>query len=834
MDAFDKNCNETDDGLSPVYSASYDHLGIILWGEEKVEKHLDIQTDRLRRYSGFKAGLDHEVFTYDYLHEKSPMLLKKLKEALDSFQGRLGVGSCSYGQPLSVFINEESNIRQLALALDTTEKLLDYKVTVYVMMEHAFHAQLPQLLAGCGFEGAVLRTHFMIYGHNPEFDAPVGWWTGIDGSRIKTLPTYKGQGHTPPRFYYKIPGSTTTLDHRILCDAPTKEYPVTLKQFREKFGKRIRPLVATRAGDPTSHEELIIAHLYDPDYKWVLLEDIFRLLPEPRSEFRTQPNDFIVRMPWGYCGNRILNKTREAEIKVLTAERLAAINSALGGASYEKEIEASWKNLCVAQHHDIQICGLEEDARSYLSGSFKYSGIVSENSMNEIAPRIGYGKRYVVFNPLPWERTEWVDTSGVGFSVMVPGLGFKAVVNACGGDSNQSCTCCREKDFNWQSQGVHDDGLCSPVVNKTEAGYELVTEPDDTGRLKTPFYEVYTSHNGGFRLIRSRITGANLLVPPKTSGTLAATINGRDCESVGRFTEANIEDGRAVLVEKGEIGGIPYRSEWSFYSHSPRIDWHGEIDFNNELVGHLKKPSDLDIVKNMEPEIWDKDLDENIKVTANDGHEYKLRLRFYPYYTPPVTGVRDLPFSISETPGPYIEGVYWTAVSDGYVGLCLFNRGLMGSVHESDGALSSVLAFALPYVWHTRMLKGKYTFDLGVLPFEGDWKHAGLHRQAIEYNFPFVSQEVQECRDSLGEIWSPYKDTGDGRAIMSALYTKGGSNYIRFYECEGGNSTVSFEWMGKPARLTQCNMREKELCDIGGEIQLGPWQIETLKFDVTI
>jgi hypothetical protein len=28
-------------------------------------------------------------------------------------------------------------------------------------------------LAGCGFRGAVLRTHFMMYGHNPAVDAPV-------------------------------------------------------------------------------------------------------------------------------------------------------------------------------------------------------------------------------------------------------------------------------------------------------------------------------------------------------------------------------------------------------------------------------------------------------------------------------------------------------------------------------------------------------------------------------------------------------------------------------------------------------------------------------------
>jgi alpha-mannosidase len=37
---------------------------------------------------------------------------------LKKYAGRFGIGTCTYGQPLSCFINEESNIRQIAYGVE--------------------------------------------------------------------------------------------------------------------------------------------------------------------------------------------------------------------------------------------------------------------------------------------------------------------------------------------------------------------------------------------------------------------------------------------------------------------------------------------------------------------------------------------------------------------------------------------------------------------------------------------------------------------------------------------------------------------------------------------
>jgi hypothetical protein len=621
--------------LAPVYAATYDHIGIILWGLDKFVKYLEIEFDRLERYPDFSLGWDHEAFTYDYLAEHAPHVLEKLKAGLTRFAGRLGVGSCTYGQPLSMFIDGESNIHQLTLALDTVEQRLGQPVSIYLMSEHAFHAQLPQLLVGCGFTGAVLRTHFMMYGHNPEIDAAVCWWRGADGSRIVALPTYRGQGGTQPLFWHKIHGATSTLDNRILTDAVSERCQLTLTDFRRAFGEKIRPLVATRADDVRSEESLILAHHGDPDVKWVTLEEAFRLLPQPRAELAAAANDFRVRMPWGYCGNWMWNRCREAETRVEIAERLAAIGHALGGPTYEAELTAAWKNLCVAQHHDIQICGREDDARSYLGAALSAADGVVGATMAAIAPRIGASERRVIFNPLPWPRAEWMEDETGGQVVSVPGLGFRAIT------SPQESA---EPAFSWQPD------VQEPMLRAPRPGGQPGWAYERVGRLLTPFYEVYTAETGGFRLIRDRQTGRNLLTPPKTSGTLAALVNERDCVSSGSFTQADLSPDRAVLTEQGQIGGISYRSTWSFYHHTRRIDWHGEIIFDGEWIGRPKEPLLPDGVL-LEPG------DAPQTVTAWDDHEYKLRLRFYPYHaTPMMTGIRDLPFHIAETHDTTIQG----------------------------------------------------------------------------------------------------------------------------------------------------------------------------------
>jgi alpha-mannosidase len=273
---------------SPLYLLTYDHGGLILWGTDHFADRLRNAMTWLDRYPGFKIGLDNEACVYDYLAEHDPALLGELRGDLKKYAGRFGIGTCTYGQPLSTFINEESNIRQIGCAIKTDRKQLGYTPVIYLMSEHAMHSQIPQILAGFGFQGAIMRTHFMMYGYNPTFDTPIGWWVGLDGTRVPAVPTYPGEGGA----FFK-----TTVDNWFLTRYPGPDAKQSPEDFRKQF-EHISPLLATRADDAgLRKEELVRQYDGNPDYHWLLLDELLPLFPKPTVEMKTLPNDFTVRMP---------------------------------------------------------------------------------------------------------------------------------------------------------------------------------------------------------------------------------------------------------------------------------------------------------------------------------------------------------------------------------------------------------------------------------------------------------------------------------------------------------------------------------------------------------
>src|SRR5512133_1675984 len=101
------------------YIVSYDHGGLVLWGYDHFITHLRDLLGWMDRHPRFKSGLDNEAWMYDWLAENQPAVLQEMRHALQQYRGRLGIATCTYGQPLAAFLLEESNIRQIQLGLET-------------------------------------------------------------------------------------------------------------------------------------------------------------------------------------------------------------------------------------------------------------------------------------------------------------------------------------------------------------------------------------------------------------------------------------------------------------------------------------------------------------------------------------------------------------------------------------------------------------------------------------------------------------------------------------------------------------------------------------------
>ncbi len=802
---------------APLYACSYDHIGVILWGSERLTCSVNKALERLARYKSFSTGWDHEAYTYDWLSEHAPDVLERMKSAVAENRNRLGIGGSTYGQPLSAFVDGESNIRQLTEGVRTVRRRLGYRLSVYLTSEHGFHPQLPQLLIGCGFEAAVLRTHFMMYGHNREFDEPIIWWTGTDGSRIAAIPTYVDQAATPPLYPDKIPGPTSTLDNRIMTDSVSQQSPLDLNEFRRRFGRRIMPLIATRADDDRSLETLLEAHRDDPNVHWTTLEQAVRLAGHPRSSHRLTADDMRARMPWGYCGNWIWNACRATEKRVQSVERLLALFRATDRITMENHLRDAWKSLLLAQHHDIQICGLEDEARTAiarceqsLARALDSAGLRVWNPPSDSDDSDGPEGTVLLFNPLPWSRIDVVTANGTQCVAEVPGLAVVPATEALTPDPGAEA-------FAFTRMATH------PVLvdNQFSPGRDRLTRhtvPEEVIRLDTPFYEVYFSQTGGIRLLLDGATGRRLFGPPFSSGSLAATIDGVSSYSLGSLEQPRIDRHTATIVERGRIGPIPYTSTWTFYRHRRRVDWHGVLEFSPDVtIGRIRSdtiPAAAEEITRRHSELH----------AAWADHEYKLRLRFFPFVSPFARLRRDVPFAYEETASAHPQGLHWTAYDDGCSGLALLNQGLMGTILESDGALSTVLAFSLPYAWGTRMLSGEYHFELGVLPFVGEMNTEMVQREALEYNMPLLRVSHRAAQEAL---FNDYEDRCSTNVVLSAAYGEGDRTYLRFAEIEGREGRVGVGWNGSAARLQMVDLLENPLAEVGTFYRMAPRQVQT-------
>ncbi len=805
-----------DTPVGPLYLLTYDHGGLVLWGRDHFVKYLHSAVDWLDRYPSFKIGLDNEAYTYDKLAEQDPAVLEEIRGYLTRYQGRFGIGTCTYGQPLSVFVNEESNIRQIEYALAADRKYFGIAPDVYLMSEHAMHAQMPQLLKGFGFRGAIMRTHYMMYGYNPCFDVPIGWWIGLDGSRVATVPTYKGEGDQFGK---------TTVDNWILTRYPSKDAPKSPADFRREF-RRIQPVLASRADDAgLRKEELVKECEGKPGFQWILLEELLPLFPAPQEELRTTANDFVVRMPWGYCGNEIWNMSRRAEVDVLTAERIAALAALAGDDGCENDLDRAWKSLLVAQHHDIQICGLLADARKFLPESVHTSQDITMKSLRRIASRMASGgfPQVVIFNPVSWRRQSWIEVPVAFEKGFARGLEVRhegtivpsAILSA---DSYSDGNLREAKlailaDLDGLSVGAFELRPAGTGALAGDAGAMQVDSLDLT--LTTPFWEVRFHPDGGLFSLKDRRTGTEFLRSQTGNYLFAGKIDGQNMISKGHWSlEAARADGTwAVARQSGLIGTIPYTLEMKFYRESPRIDCWMRFRFAGEKIGRVTA-----------------NVRDNISGFV---HEEKLRFKLFPALRGDPVGVRDLPFAVSETTDPYVNGLYWTAVADVDKGLAIFNRGTMGAVREKDGGFSIPLAYAAYYVWGTRMLSGDFGYEFALYPFTGPWVAADLHRRAAEYNFPPVGLAAPAANGSLKATFRPIT-VSSSDAMVSALYSRNGKVHVRAHDYRGTGGTVTLDGASGRTRLTEIDLAGHERGTLSRMFPVQPWEIKTIRLEHSV
>lgn len=804
----------------PLYILTYDHGGYVLW-KKRVKPRLKEIEQWMEKYPSLRIGLDYESFTFDEFSRCDKEVVEIIARLLKKYPDRIGLGATTYGQPLSLYISEESNIRQLTYAIKTNLSYFGTTPDVYCISEFALNNQSPQMLKLCGYKMAILRSHVMGYGYTKTFNKPYGKWAGKDKTEIPAVPVYDGQGRG---------FNCTTLDNWILSRWPD-DTDISLEDFRERF-KNYSPLLASRYDDLTQPIEKVTAEIEKhDDYKYVLLEDLPALYGDTEESLEMTDNDFHSQMPWGYCGNEIFIGCRKGEVEALQAQKLNSLSYMLGSGSFEKENEEAWKYILAAQHHDVTICGLLDLARRFIPESLKYSDSVKEKSFDFIEKKFSHkeGKSVFLMNPHSFPVNVLTEIP-VGEDFSAENTESETITDKNGRKILNIITCIPPLT----AKSIK----LVPQTNTVTKEYFSFNKENEI--LSTPFYEIEISSDGIKRITDKR--NGKAVTVNEAGVLLSGFINGKNSKNEGSYT-VTINRLRAEIVFSGKIDTIPFDFTMKFSPVSPRIDCK---------VSCTVKATDT---------IGDVTITEGrpVPLTVN-GHHHHDKLCFVMNVNMQKDRkmLRDLPFSIAEWDGQlrlteeywydndrilvdtpvspeeafnnktHLQGVYWIALKDEDSGVAVMNKGTMGSTVEGNRIYIPLL-YSGEYLCGTKILDGTYVNEFAIYPFTKEENTVDVHKTAMEYNYSPIARILEKGAGELKEYaLAAFEEEGTG-VILTSLEPENSGLSARFCNFSDEEASVSF----KPTKGTLttetdllCNTL-KEITD--STLTFRPWEIKTCR-----
>ncbi len=775
-----------------LYILTYEHGGYVLWKNE-VKPRIMTLFEWMKKYPKLRIGLDYESFTFDEFSRCEPEVVELIRKFIEEYPDRVGLGATTYGQPLSLTISEESNVRQLTYAIRTNLQYFGKTPTVYAISEFALNNQTPQLIKKCGYEAAILRSHVMGYGYPRTFDSAWGRWIGRDGTEIPAVPTYDNQG----RGY-----NCTTVDNWILSRLP-ETTQITLEEFEEMFEK-YSPLLASRYDDLTQSIEPVTAHIETKDnYEYVLLEDIPSLYGEAKDVLATTDNDFHVQMPWGYCGNEIFNGVRKAEVEAVRGERLNALSVLLGDKVHGEAIDDAWKYALAAQHHDVTICGLLDLSRRFIPASLEASEKVFGKALEHISGNFAKKDEngILAVNTHSFPVDEWVETDVGEIRVVLPEFTVSGI-SAC---------------------------------NDTVYSYDF---NEDSGIITTPCYSIALTDKG-IAFIKDK--NGRLIVDNKDESLFSAYVDEKPCLSTGEWS-VDIKKNGADATFNFNLATVKCELVMKLRGDSPRIDCKTRFRINNEKIGLIGDKAGLEKSITVNGHLHENKLCLNMSLALDKSRKM---FRDQPYSVSEWNGAvrvtEDYWYKkdriiIDEEVSPeesfasstYLNGIYWVCLRDENMGVAFMNRGCMGSVVRGN-KVSLPLVYSNEYMCGTVILDGVYDDEFSIVPFDSTLENTELHKIAVSYNYPPVVAKIAGGEGDLQELQFAQLEGCDDSVIMTAAYPE--NDYLLMRFCNySDNSTEGKISVNNSVVCCETDLLGNDTEKIeNGILHFAPWEIKTIK-----
>lgn len=775
-----------------VHCIGHTHIDVAwLWTlaqtEEKAQRSFSTVLRLMEQYPEYKF-MSSQPQLYEYVKQAAPEIYQQILQRVK--EGRWEVEGAMWLEADCNLTSGESLVRQILHGKRFMETEFGVESHVLWLPDvFGYSAAMPQILRKSGVDRFFTTKIGWNETNKMPYDAFL--WQGIDGSEVFT---FFGTARD-----YDKPGDSDTCTTYVGNTEPRQALG-TWERFQQKEYSN-RTLITFGFGDggggPTRHHlevqrrtafgipgiprtEITPAGAY--------LDLLYRDVCTRAAETGRIPRwvgELYLEFHRGTYTSIAKNKrnNRKSEFLLQKAETLSLLANCLCGSTYPKQaLHDSWQTVLLNQFHDIipgsSIHEVYEVSDQHYAQVLSNGTRIARNALQALASRVG-GKGLLVYNPLGFVRSGMVQWNGEAYwAEDVPAMGWKVITPQSAIPNVDAA--CRTLENGFYRLTLDDTGAIISLVDK-RADRELCLPGCKLNELQV--FEDFPRDYDAWELSRyykDKMWAADTLVSSEIVG-----------DSVRRGIRLVKTYGSSTITQTVYL-----------YSDSPRIDFETEVDWHQRHQ-LLKAAFPLDIHTS------------EAVCEIQFGHVKR-----------PTHGNTSWDAAKFE-----VCAQKWVDLSEHGYGVALLNDCKYG--HSAEGSTLKLSLLKGATYPDPEADQGRHVFTYSLLPHTGDFREAGVIREAYSLNQPLMATSLCGAGSQLPGCFSLVQCSQPNIIIETVKQAEDNDDIIlRFYESfdQRCNARLCF---GIPFRTVQvCDLMENPVPDAKLQIQEQTVTVPVKNFEI--
>lgn len=740
---------------------------------------------------------------YEYTKDNYPGLYAEIKERVK--EGRWDVTGSMWVEADCNLSSGESLVRQVLVAKNFFLEEFGVETDVLWLPDvFGYAAALPQILKKARVN--YFSTIKINWSQFDTFPYSTFYWTGIDGTSILS--------HFPPTTDYNANPDPAKLIQQV-------------REFKEK-DRSNESLLSYGWGDGGGGpERSYLEYLMRekdleglPRVTQKTVSDFFHSIDQPDIDYPKWVGELYLELHRGTYTTQAHNKrfNRKAEFLYRDAEILCSVAASLGQPYPYQELLKGWKDILCNQFHDVipgsSIRQVYEDTDIMYPEIIAAGEKTADKALGRIAENVdttGNGDAVIVFNTLPWHRTDVAEVE------LPRTAGAYSVI---GQDGRQVPS---------QIENGHIRFLAD-APSMGYAVYRLVEGPagKQASDLKVSkksvenrFFKVELDRNGVITSLIEKSTGREVL-PNGEVGNRIQLFEDKPVDwpawDIDFFYEDKWDDitdvRRMDVVANGPVyAAIEFERKFEksmlkqrmiVYNDIPRIDFETWVDWHEDnKVLKVAFPVDVNASK------------------------ARYEIQFGNTERPTHTNT-SWDFAKFE-----VCAQKWADLSEADFGMSLMNDCKYG--YHTKGNVMRLTLLRSPKEPDPMADMGEHVFTYSIMPHAGDYCEAGTVRQAYSLNVPLRAAVVASSPGKLAAEKS-FVSVDAPNVVLETVKRaeKEETTILRCYECHNRRSHVTIN-AGLPFKhVYECDLMEDNLAEVPSRagafsFDIKPFAIRTFK-----